>query len=142
MLLLSFGWASSVFGAVQHIPIASNVALKPGQAYTINLEATAATEIGWEMVQAKPCANKCVQATDISGGINYSIAVPLGASMKYVPASGKITVEYKNVSTEPVAINIYRVHRTCEAEACRFLDHAPKGRWLVFRKTDAVGGEF
>ena len=96
------------------------------------MEATEATEIGWEMVQPKPCAKSCVQATDISGGINYTIAVPLGASMKYVPASGKITVEYKNVSTEPVTITVYRVHRTCEAEACRFLDQGQKGRWLVF----------
>jgi hypothetical protein len=57
----------------------------------------------------------------------------MGASAKYTPASGKISIEYKNVSAEPVTINIYRVNRTCEAEACTFLDQSEKGRWLVFK---------
>ncbi len=57
----------------------------------------------------------------------------MGASRKYTPASGKISVEYKNVSSEPVTIDVYRVQRTCEAEACKFLDEDQKGRWLVFK---------
>jgi hypothetical protein len=118
---------------VEHVPIKSNVELKPDEARTITVEATQPTEIGWQAVQAKPCTTNCVQATDVTGGINYTIATPLGASMKYTPASGKITVEYKNVSSEPVTINVYRVQRTCEAEACKFLDERQKGRWLVFK---------
>jgi hypothetical protein len=118
---------------VVHVPIKSNVALKPNESSTVTIDATEPVEIGWRNVQAKPCAAKCVQATDITGGINYNIAVPLGASMKYKPVGGKITIEYRNISSEPVTIDIYKVQRTCEAEACRFLDDHQKSRWLVFK---------
>ena len=94
---------------------------------------TQPTEIGWRAVQAKPCTSNCVQATDVTGGISYTIATRLGAAMKYTPAAGKITIECKNVSSEPVTINVYRVHRTCDAEACAFLDQSQKGQWLVFK---------
>src|SRR5262245_10021836 len=133
ILLFLITWVGAAYGAVAHIPIKSGVVLKPNEAYTITVEAAEPIEIGWLAVQAKRCTTSCVQATDISGGINYRIAFPLGASMKYKPASGRISVEYKNVSSEPVTIDIYRVERTCDAEACRFLDESQQGRWLVFK---------
>ena len=126
-------WASAAQAAVLHVAIMSNLVLKPDETYTITIDVGEPTEIGWQAVQSKRCTTNCVQATDVTGGINYSIATPLGASMKYKPASGKISIEYKNVSTEPVTINVYRVKRTCEAEACRFLNGNEKGRWLVFK---------
>jgi hypothetical protein len=126
-------WAGAAHGAVVHVPLKSGLVLKPGEAHTITVQATEPMEIGWLTVQAKPCTTNCVQATDVTGGVNYTIATPLGASRKYTPVSGKITVEYKNVSSEPVTINVYRVQRTCEAEACKFLDESQKGRWLVFK---------
>lgn len=119
--------------AVTRIPIKSGVVLKPGEAYNVTVAATEPVEVGWRAVQAKVCTSNCVQATDLSGGTRYSIATPLGASMKYKPVSGKILVEYKNLSSAPVTINIYRVKRTCEAEACKFLLPAQKPRWLVFK---------
>jgi hypothetical protein len=126
-------WAGAAHGAVVHVPIKLSLALKQAEAYTITVEATEPTEIGWQAVQTKRCTTNCVQATDVTGGINYTIATPLGGSMKYTPASGKISIEYKNVSSDPVIINVYRVRRTCEAEACKFLDESQKGRWLVFK---------
>jgi hypothetical protein len=126
-------WAGSAHGAVAHVPIRSSVVLKPDEAFTVTLKATEPMEIGWLAVQAKRCTTNCVQATDVTGGINYRIAVALGASQKYTPVSGKISVEYKNVSNEPVTIDVYRVQRTCEAEACKFIDEGQKGRWLVFK---------
>lgn len=133
MLLFLVLWAGVAHAAVMHIPIKSGVVLKPGQAFTITVQATEPVEIGWLAVQAKRCTMNCVQATDLTGGIHYSIATPLGASKKYQPVSGKVLVEYKNLSGEPVTINIYRVKRTCEAEACKFLAPGQKGRWLVFK---------
>ena len=126
-------WASAARAAVVHVPVKSNLVLQPGEAYTVTLAATAPEEIGWATVQAKPCTTPCVQAVDITGGVNYTIALPLGGSMKYTPVAGKITIEYKNMSTEPVTINVYRVHRTCEAEACKFLDDHQTSSWLVFK---------
>jgi hypothetical protein len=126
-------WAGVAHAAVVHVPIKSGLALKPGEAYTITVDATEQTEIGWRAVQERRCTTNCVQATDVTGGINYSIATPLGASMKYKPVSGKISIEYKNVSTETVKIDVYKVERTCEAEACTFLDPSQRGRWLVFK---------
>ena len=126
-------WTASAFGAVVHVPIKSGVELKPNESRTITIDAAEPVEIGWRTVQAKRCTANCVQATDVTGGVNYTIATPLGASMKYKPVAGKITVEYKNVSGEPVTIDIYRVRRTCESEACRFVDDRQKGRWLVFK---------
>lgn len=125
--------AGAADGAVVHVPIKSGLVLKPGQASIITVEAAEPTEIGWLAVQAKPCATDCVQATELSGGIKYSIATALGAARKYTPVSGKISVEYKNVSGEPVTINVYRVERTCEAEACKFLDEKQEASWLVFK---------
>jgi hypothetical protein len=133
ILPILFLWSSVAQAAVVHVPIKSAVELMPNEAVTITVEAAEQTEIGWQTLQAKRCTTNCVQATDVTGGINYTIATPLGASMKYTPVSGKITVEYKNVSTDPVTIDIYRVKRTCEAEACKFFKYGEKGRWLVVK---------
>jgi hypothetical protein len=126
-------FAGAARAAVVHVPIKSSLPLKPGEAYSISIAATEPIEIGWQAVQTKRCTSNCVQATDLSGGINQTIATALGASMKYTPANGKISIEYKNVSTEAVTINVYKVQRTCEAEACKFLDGRQKGQWLVFK---------
>jgi hypothetical protein len=133
MLALLILRAATAHGAVVHIPIHSGLVLQAGEAYTITVQATEPMEIGWLAVQPKPCTTDCVQATDVTGGINYTIATALGAARTYEPVGGKIVVEYKNLSREPVTINVYRVKRTCEAEACRFLDDTKKGRWLVFK---------
>jgi hypothetical protein len=133
ILLFFLLWTASAHAAVVQVPIKSGVELKPNESYSITIAADAPTEIGWKTVQSKRCATNCVQATDVTGGVNYTIATPMGASMKYKPVAGKITVEYKNVSGEPVTIDVYSVRRTCEAEACRFLDERQKGRWLVFK---------
>jgi hypothetical protein len=129
-LALSAGIA---LGAVVHAPLKANLVLKAGEAYTVTVETTAPTEIGWQAVQAKPCTTDCVQATELTGPTHYSFATSQGASQSYTPVSGKISVEYKNVSKEPVTIDVYRVQRTCEAEACKFLDASQKTRWLVFK---------
>jgi len=126
-------WAGFAYGAVVHVPIKSSVVLKPNEAYTITIEAKEPMEIGWQAVQSPPCTTDCIQATDLTGGINYTIAAPLGAARKYTPASDKISVEYKNVSTQAVTIDVYRVQRTCDAEACKFLEETQKGRWLVYK---------
>ena len=126
-------WAGVAYGAVVHVPIKSSVVLKPNEAYTITIEATAPMEIGWQAVQSPRCTTNCVQATDMTGGSHYTIATPLGATMKYTPVSDRISVEYKNVSSEPVTINVYRVQRTCDAEACKFLEEGQKDRWLVYK---------
>jgi hypothetical protein len=126
-------WAGAAQGAVAHIPIKSGLVLKPGEASTIALDAAEPVEIGWQAVQAKPCTTNCVQVTDLSGATKSRFATAMGASAKYTPASGKISIEYKNVSGEPVTINVYRVKRTCDAEACKFLDEHLKSSWLVFK---------
>jgi hypothetical protein len=125
--------AGAARAAVVHVPVKSNLVLQPGEAYTVTVAATEAQEIGWATVQPKPCSTPCVQAIDITGGVNYTIALPLGGAMKYTPVGGKISIEYKNVSTEPVTITVYRVRRTCEAEACKFLDDHQTSSWLVFK---------
>lgn len=130
---LSLFAAAGAHGIVAHIPIKSRLALRPGEAYTVSIDATEPMEIGWKTVQAKPCTTNCVQATQVSTGITYSIATPLGAAKKYTPEASKISIEYKNVSSEPVTIDVYRVERTCDAEGCRFLDEGQKSRWLVFK---------
>ena len=83
----SIFWAGFAYGAVLHVPIKSSVVLKPNEAYTITIEATEPMEIGWQAVQSPPCTTDCVQATDLTGGINYASATPLGAARKYTPGS-------------------------------------------------------
>ena len=126
-------WSGVAQAAVVHVPIKSAVELMPNQAVTITVEAAEQVEIGWQTLQAKRCTSNCVQATDLTTAISTSIATPIGASLKYKPAAGKVTVEYKNISSEPVTIDIYRVKRTCDAEACKLFTYGEKGRWLVFK---------
>jgi len=130
LLLISVGTAH---GAVKHVPIKSGLVLKPGEAYTVHVEAQKPTEIGWKAVQAKPCATNCIEATEVSRDAHFGFATALGGSKEYPPVSGRIAVEYKNISGEPVTIDVYRIERSCDAEACRFLDSSQKGRWLVFK---------
>ena len=133
MLFSLVFWAGVAAAAVRHVPIQSTVVLRAGEAYTLTIEATAATEIGWRAVQDPRCTTSCVRATDLTSPMHYGIATALGASQKYIPVSGLISIEYKNVSTQPVTIDIYQVERTCEAEACKFLDPLQSARWLVFK---------
>lgn len=119
--------------AVRHAPIKSGVVLKPGQTYTATVESNAPVEVGWTAVQAKSCTMHCVQATELTQPSHNRLATDIGASTIYTPADGKISIEYKNLSTDPVSINIYRVERTCDAEACRFIDKNAKSRSLVFK---------
>lgn len=120
-------------GEVVHVAIRSGVVLQPNQAYTVTVQASSPTEIGWEAVQGKHCPTDCVQATELVGRTHMTFAAALNGVTKYAPADGRISIEYRNISNQPVTINIFRVHRTCEAEACRFLDKDAKDRWLVFR---------
>jgi hypothetical protein len=133
LVILALGCAVPALGAVRRVAIRSNIALNPGEAITITVPATEPMEIGWKTVQPQTCRVDCVRATDVSGGVNYSVATRLGASMKYTPAGQTIVIEYSNISTQPVAIDVYRIERTCEAEACRFIDERQKASWLVFK---------
>lgn len=125
--------AGMSYAAVTHSPVKSGVALKPGQSYTVTLQSATSLEVGWTAVQAKRCSMHCVQATELTQPNHNTLATDIGASTFYNPTDGKISIEYKNVSTEPVTINIYRVQRTCEAEACKFIDKSAKTRSLVFK---------
>lgn len=117
-------------GAVARIPVKSNVALNPNEAYILNMDVTGLAEIGWESVQANPCKADCVQVTYLPTKLVFAARNGLG---KYTPVDGKISVEYKNISSEPITVNIYRLQRTCDAEACQFLAGGQKGRLLVYK---------
>ena len=60
LLMLCTGTA---YGAVKRVPIRSGVVLKPGEAYTAQVESAKPVEIGWTAVQAKPCTMDCIQMT-------------------------------------------------------------------------------
>ena len=132
LVLCSFS-AGLAPAAVVHVPYKSNLTLNPGEGYTLTIDASAPTEIGWLAVQAKPCTTNCVEATNLLREIKTSFATGLGGAAKYDPVGGKISVAYKNVSTEPVTIDVFRVDRTCDAEACKFFDFEKKGHTLVFK---------
>jgi hypothetical protein len=133
-ILTTFVIAAGVaHAAVSRTPIKSRVDLKPGQAYTVTIESSTPVEIGWMAVQAKACSVNCVQATDLNPTSHVSLATASTLSFKYQPENGKVSAEFKNISTQLVTIDIYRVSRTCEAEACRFIDKDAKGRSLTFK---------
>ena len=130
-LLLVISVGSIAHGTVKHVPIKSRVMLKPGETYTAEIESVEPVEIGWTAVQAKPCTTNCVEMTQV--GSRSAFATALGASMKFKPADGKVAVQYKNVSQEPVTIDVYRIIRICDAESCQLLDNTKKGHTLVFK---------
>jgi hypothetical protein len=126
----------TVNGAVKHVPIRLGVVLKPGEAYTAQVESAKPMEIGWTAVQLKRCTMDCVQMTLMSGTYHQPFAAAMGAEGNYTPTDGKIMVEYKNVSQDPVRIDVFRVERTCDAEACKLFDSSRKGRLLVFKVSE------
>lgn len=133
IIFLGLITTTPVEASVENIPLKSNVELLPNQTETVTVETSEPTEIGWRTTQAVECTTNCVQALDVTGGINYTIATLFGAAMKYTPVEGKIIIEYKNISNQPVTINVFKVHRTCEAEACQFLQAEREGKWLVLK---------
>lgn len=119
--------------AVRHIPIKSGLTLNPGETYTAQIDAIAPVEIAWTVNQAKPCTTNCIEATELTRNTHFGFATGLGGSKEYPPVSGKIAVQYKNISQEPVTIDVYRIERICDAEACRFFDSTKKGHTQVFK---------
>jgi len=135
-MLRRMGWVliacvAVAHATVRHVPIKSGLVLKPGESYTGEVESAKSVEIGWAAVQAKPCSSNCVEVTQV--GSRFGYATGLGGSKDYEPINGKVAVEYKNVSKEPVTINVYRMVRICDAESCKFLDNTKKGHTLVFK---------
>jgi hypothetical protein len=133
ILCLVILYSGTVFAAVKHVPIRSGVVLKPGEAYTAHVESAKPVEIEWTAVQPKRCTMDCVQMTVMSGDWHQPFSAAMGATGKYTPTDGKLVVEYKNVSQEPVTIDVFLVERTCDAEACKLFDNSKKGTWLVFK---------
>jgi hypothetical protein len=125
--------AAAAHAAVVHVPLQSSLALQPGAAFTVTTDATKPAEIGWTNISPTPCTTNCVEANQLTDGMHTSFATGLGGSKKYTPVAGKIAIEYKNLSTQPVTINVYRIERTCDAEACKFFDMNEKGKLLLFR---------
>lgn len=133
-ILVSFLVATSAsYASDVHVSIKSGLVLNPNQSYTLAIETTTPIEIGWQTTDAKPCPTHCIEASDLTHHPPTGFATSFGGSKQYTPADGKISVEYKNLSTAPVTIDIFRVRRSCEAEACKFLDKDAKGHWLVFK---------
>lgn len=130
LLILGVGVANAT---VRHVPIKSGVVLKPGEAYTAQLASTTPVEIAWTAVQARPCSMDCIRMTLVSNPNPLPFAAARGAVGNYTPTNGKIAVEYKNVSQQPVTLDVYRIVRICDAEACKLFDNAKKGSWLVFK---------
>jgi hypothetical protein len=116
---------------VRHVPIKSGVVLRPGEICTARVDSTKQVEIGWSAVQAKKCSTNCIEATQV--GTRFGFATALGGSNKYDPIDGKVAIEYKNVSQEPVTIDVFRLIRICDSEACQFVDTTKKGHTLVFK---------
>jgi hypothetical protein len=133
ILCLTILCTGTAYGAVKHIPIKSGVALKPGESYTAQVDSAKPVEIEWEPVQPKKCAMDCVQMTVMSGTSRQSFLAAMGARGMYTPTDGKLVVEFKNVSQAPVTIDVFRVERTCDADACRLFDNSKKGTWLVLK---------
>ena len=121
LLVLCVLCAGTAQGAVTHVPLKTGLVLKPEQAYTLTVEATEPTEIGWEAVQAKRRTTNCVQATEITAGVKNAIATAPGASRKYTPVAGKILVEYGRLDRAGHHQRVCRLHRICDAEACKYL---------------------
>jgi hypothetical protein len=147
IVILAILWAAAAHATVERLPIKSTLVLKPAETYRVELDATEPVEIGWT-VQGKACATNCIQAEELSprdlpagGQVRYTIAASVGASKKYQPVSGKIALEYKNISNDPVTIDIYRVKRICDSEACKFVVEGQKGRTLVYRVDEFKGIE-
>ena len=131
LLVLGVGVAHAT---VRHVPVKSGVVLKPGEVYSARIDSAKQVEIGWSTIRAaKKCwkNENCVEATQV--GSRFAFAGPLGGSMKYDPIDGKVVIEYKNISQEPVTIDVFRLVRICDAEACQFVDNTKKGHTRVFK---------
>jgi hypothetical protein len=128
---LSVTTASSA--SVVHVPLKSGLVLQPNQSYILSIDAAGPVEIGWQTANDKPCPTNCIEASDLLRRPSTSFATSLGGSKEYAPVAGRVSVQFTNLSTQPVTIDVYRVRRTCDAEACKFIDKNAAGRALVFK---------
>ena len=123
--------------AVIRVPIQSGLVLQPDESRTLTVESGDLVEIGWQTVNH--CDADCIQMTDMTRRNGLPFRAANSALGKYTPVDGKVSVEYKNISRETVTLDIYRLKRTCDAEACKFLDPNEKGKWLVFKIDEFKG---
>jgi hypothetical protein len=130
-LLIAF--VGTAHATVRHVPIRSGVLLKPGEAYTAEVESSSPVEIGWTAVQATACTMDCIRMTLVSNPSPLPFSAALGAVGNYSPTNGRIAVEYRNVSQQPVTIDVYRIVRICDAASCRLFDSSNKGKRLVIK---------
>jgi len=131
--VLLIALVTAAHAAVRHIPIKSGVVLNPGETYIAQIDSSAPAEIAWTVNQAKPCASNCIEATELTRDTHFGFATAIGGSKEYPPVSGKIAVQYKNISQQPVTFDVYRIERICDAEACKFFDNTKKGHTQVFK---------
>ena len=133
ILSLFLMWASSTEAAKKKTPYKDGIRIGPGESQTVTIASDVPMEIGWKAVQEPKCTMNCVEAVDKTGDNELAVATDLGAYFKYHPRGGKITVEYRNKADHPVVINVYTIQRSCDAEACSYLNGNANGRWLVYR---------
>lgn len=126
-------WPAVAFADLEHITVASGIQLQPGGTRVVAIKSAEPLEIGWENTQAKPCTMSCVEASIEKGGAKYSWAAPMGGSKEYTPDAGKITITFRNVSKDPVAINVFKVKRTCKAASCAFVKNKKSTRPMVIK---------
>ena len=107
--------AGTLYGAVKHIPVRSGVVLKPDAAYTAQVESTKPVEIGLDG-RSSATLHHGLRADD-SDERNLAPTVRGGAGSRRElhPTDGKVVVEFKNVSQEPVTIDVIRVERNVRA---------------------------
>ena len=124
---------ATAHATIRHVSIKSGLVLKPGEKYVAQIESSKPVQIIWTAVQAKPCTASCIEMTQLGERRHVPFDSAGGGSSTYEPTDGKVTVEYKNISQEPVTINIDQIVRICDSEACRLFDESKKGSFLAFR---------
>jgi hypothetical protein len=130
-LLIAF--VGMAHATVRHLPIRTGVLLKPGEAYTAEVKSSSPVEIGWTAVQATACTMDCIRMTLVSNPNPLPFSAAWGAVGNYSPTGGRVAVEYRNVSQQAVTIDVYRIVRSCDAEACRLFESSKKGTRLVMK---------
>ena len=98
-----------------------NIKIKPGATYKLTINSKSPVNLGLFVDQESGCETACITIKQPNDASSYEYTTKSNAFSEYHPQSGKIEMNYTNISEKPVVISIHQYIHHCDAEACALL---------------------
>lgn len=98
-----------------------DISIASGKTHPFEIQSQDPVTVKWQNKQEPECQDNCVEARQIGNPIDLVVSGQYGAAYDFQPIDGAIRLEFKNISQQPVVIDIYSEKEVCDAEACEIL---------------------